>query len=440
MNEFLKELLSQSSGLFGTLTFVVLLALALYSLTAFSGYERLWRNTTFWSVYPSAVPPSWFGQMFYPDKVVPTFETAPTHETLKVMYGGRVSNVTEEYELSYRYGGVPNDIKLILKVSYETPPAVVVKVVRPDGEEVKLLQASARDLPSTISFNNYDEIKNNVYRWASRSDVPVTQLLFTDREGKVLKGNYKIIVNVIGLGRVNVTSKLILDGNVYGLMGTDVFGRDVFTFTMIGLPYGLLIGVLTSLIAALWGTVYGLVSAYVGGKVDKVMQRLLETWYSIPPLPLLILLAIIYKPSLIVIILLIAVFSWMGVAKVVRSMVLSIKNEGYVLAAKAAGAGPFWIMFKHVLPQVMPYTAAQVALGVPGAILTEVSLDFLGLGDPNVPTWGWMLHDAQVYGASVSGYWWWILPPGLMVALVALSFAMIGHAMDVILNPKLKEV
>ncbi|NPA85433.1 MAG: ABC transporter permease [Crenarchaeota archaeon] len=437
--EVVRELLSQRAGAFGAALFVVLLLLALYSMSSLGGYARLWHNTTYWSVYPSAVPPEWFGKLLYPDKVVPTLFLDPTNVTKKSLFNGAATNVTVVYEIPYSYGGVPNDIKLILNIKYESAPGVKVVFIRPDGKAVTVIRDSAKNIPTIISFNNFDQIKNNVYTWSRVSGVQPVELLFKEGD-EVLKGTYKVVVTIIGLGEVDVRSELVVDGNVYGLMGTDIFGRDIFVYTMVGLPYGLLIGVLTSLIAAVWGTGYGLVSGYAGGKVDEVMQRILEIWYSIPALPILIMLAIIYKPTLMLIILLIAVFSWMGAAKVVRSMVLSLKNEGYVMAAKAAGAPSTWIMIKHVLPQVLPYTAAQVALGVPGAILTEVSLDFLGLGDPNVPTWGWMLHDAQVYGASVNGYWWWITPPGLMVALVALSFAMMGYALDVVLNPRLREV
>jgi len=437
--ETFKELISQKAGAFGLTLFLALLVGAVFSLSFYGKYVKLWHNTTYWSIYPSAVPPAWFGELFYPNKVVPTLFLRPHHVYVKSIYGGAAKNITTVYKLNYVYGGVPNDIKLILKLSYKTPPAVVIKFKRPDGQALTLVQDSAQNVPSIISFNNFDEIKNNVYTWSGKSGLRVTQLLFT-KGNETLKGTYIITVNIIGIGNIKASSKIVVDGNVYGLMGTDIFGRDIFIYTMVGLPYGLLIGVLTSVIAALWGTGYGLVSGYVGGKVDEVMQRILEIWYSIPALPILIMLAILYKPTLMLIIVLIAIFSWMGTAKVVRSMVLSLKNEGYVLAAKAAGAPSRWIMVKHILPQILPYTAAQVALGVPGAILTEVSLDFLGLGDPNVPTWGWMLHDAQVYGASVNGYWWWILPPGMMVALVALSFAMMGYALDVVLNPRLKEV
>ena len=437
--ETFRELISQKAGAFGLALFLALLVGAIFSLMFYEKYVGLWHNTTYWSIYPSAVPPTWFGKLFYPNKVVPTLFLKPQHVYVKNIYGGAAKNITMVYKLNYVYGGIPNDVKLLLRINYKTPPAVVIKFERPNGQALTLVQDSAQNIPSIISFNNFDEIKNNVYTWSRKSGIRVTQLLFT-KGNETLKGAYTITISIIGIGNISASSELVVDGNVYGLMGTDIFGRDVFVYAMVGLPYGLMIGVLTSVIAALWGTAYGLVSGYVGGKVDEVMQRILEIWYSIPALPILIMLAILYKPTLMLIIVLIAIFSWMGTAKVVRSMVLSLKNEGYVLAAKAAGAPPLWIMVRHILPQILPYAAAQVALGVPGAILTEVSLDFLGLGDPNVPTWGWMLHDAQVYGASVNGYWWWILPPGIMVALVALSFAMIGYALDVVLNPRLKEV
>ena len=132
------------------------------------------------------------------------------------------------------------------------------------------------------------------------------------------------------------------------------------------------------------------------------------------------------------------IFSWVGIAKVSRSMSLQIKTRQYIEASKIMGQKDSKIIFKHIIPQLLPYAFASIAISVPAAITTEAGLSFLGLGDPTFPTWGQILHDANVFGAAARGLWWWIVPPGVMIAITGLAFVFIGNALDAIINPKLK--
>jgi len=157
-----------------------------------------------------------------------------------------------------------------------------------------------------------------------------------------------------------------------------------------------------------------------------------------PALPLLIILAVTIGNSIFLIVGFLVLFGWVGIAKVSRSMALQIKTLQYVEAAKIMGQKDYKIIFKHMIPQLLPYAFASIAISVPAAITTEAGLSFLGLGDPTFPTWGQILHDANTYGAAARGLWWWILPPGIMIAVTGLAFVFIGHAMDVVVNPRLK--
>jgi peptide/nickel transport system permease protein len=140
------------------------------------------------------------------------------------------------------------------------------------------------------------------------------------------------------------------------------------------------------------------------------------------------------------IVLLLVIFGWMGIARIARSMALQIKEQTYIEAAKALGAGNGRIIFKHILPQLLPYAFAVIALSVPGAVISEASLSFLGIGDPSAVTWGQILNAAQAQSATTKGYWWWVLPPGLGIAVVGLTFVLIGTALDKILNPRLRRL
>jgi len=173
--------------------------------------------------------------------------------------------------------------------------------------------------------------------------------------------------------------------------------------------------------------------------MDEVMQRIVETVASLPFLPILIILSYIMRPSVWILAILMAVFFWVGPVKTVRSMALQLKAQPYVEAAKALGASGWRIVGKHIAPQILPFFFASIALGVPGAILTEAGISFLmGAQGVSEPTWGRILHDAQRYSATINGMWWWVLSPGILIALAGLTFVLLGSALDRILNPKLK--
>jgi len=173
-------------------------------------------------------------------------------------------------------------------------------------------------------------------------------------------------------------------------------------------------------------------------KTDEAMMRFNDIIYALPALPFLIILAVTLSNSIFLIIGFLMIFGWVGIAKVSRSMALQIKTRGYVEASKMMGQKNSLIIIRHIIPQLLPYALASIAISVPAAITTEAGLSFLGLGDPSFPTWGQILRDASVYGAASRGLWWWIVPPGIMIAITGLAFVFIGNALDSIVNPKLK--
>jgi peptide/nickel transport system permease protein len=200
----------------------------------------------------------------------------------------------------------------------------------------------------------------------------------------------------------------------------------------------LFIGIAVAVGSVVIGLIYGVFAGYKGKKTDETLMRFNDVIYALPALPLLIILAVTIGNSVFLIVGFLMIFGWVGVAKVSRSMAIQIKTLQYVEAAKIMGQKDIKIIFKHILPQLLPYTFASIAISVPAAITTEAGLSFLGLGDPTFPTWGQILHDANSFGAAARGLWWWILPPGIMIAITGLAFVFIGNAMDTIANPRLK--
>jgi peptide/nickel transport system permease protein len=231
--------------------------------------------------------------------------------------------------------------------------------------------------------------------------------------------------------------KLNLPGSSYGLLGTDTYGADVFSQLVWGTRISLYVGLVASILSVFIGLIVGLVAAYVGGIVDEVMMRFTDALLVLPGLPLMIVLITILAAgqySLNIFIIIIGFMGWMGFARVVRSQVLSLKERPYVEAAKAVGAGTPYILARHILPNVVTLIYVTLALSVPSAIVTEAAFSFLGFQDVRSMSWGRMLNQIR----SNPAIWWLVIPPGLAIAVLSLSFILLGYAMDEILNPRLR--
>jgi peptide/nickel transport system permease protein len=232
--------------------------------------------------------------------------------------------------------------------------------------------------------------------------------------------------------------RVVISGGVSGILGTDNSKRDLWSGMIAGVKWALLIGLLTALVAVAVGVVYGIVSAYFGGWVDAIMQRVFEVFVNMPLLPILIVMSAVFRPSIWFMIFMMSAFFWVGPVKTVRSIALQVKEETYIEASKALGAGSARIIFRHMVPLLVPYSFASMALYVPGAVVYEATVSLLGLGDATIVTWGQLLRDALSGGAVLNGLWWWVVPPGISIALMGMTFAFIGFAMDKILHPKLR--
>lgn len=222
------------------------------------------------------------------------------------------------------------------------------------------------------------------------------------------------------------------------ILGTNDIGQDIFSEFIYGSRISLYVGLTAPILSSIIGTILGIIAGYLGGFVDELVVGAVDVMLALPSLPLIIVLAAYLGPSLNNIILVLAIFGWPGFTRVVRSQVLSLRERTYVEAARATGAGSFRIMFKHILPHVVPLVIANIVLSATSAILTEAGLSFLGLGDPTAKSWGQILRRAQVGHALHQGLWLWVFVPGLAIALLGAGFTLLGIAIEERFNPRLE--
>ncbi|MFA5006729.1 MAG: ABC transporter permease [Candidatus Izemoplasmatales bacterium] len=224
------------------------------------------------------------------------------------------------------------------------------------------------------------------------------------------------------------------------LLGTTITtGQDIFSMLIYGTRVSLLIGITTGVAIAFIGAFFGILAGYSGGVADTVIMRVVDILLVIPTLPLIIVLTNLFGRSYLMIIAIFAAFGWTGLARVIRSLVLVLKNANYVKAAELAGASRARIMFRHILPGVSHLLIMSTALSCAGIMVAEAGLSFLGLGDPTAISWGKMLAEAQSGGALLFGHWWWIFAPGIGIFLAVFGFMRIGLALEEMLNPRMKQ-
>lgn len=216
-------------------------------------------------------------------------------------------------------------------------------------------------------------------------------------------------------------------------LGTDSKGRDMLAMIVSGARVSLFVGLIATGIAIILGTIIGVLSAYFGGWVDNVMMRFTDIMMTFPFFLLLVLIVFIFGPSLIFIILAIGLTGWTGTARMVRSESLSLRTREFVLAARALGASDNRVVFRHLIPNVISLIIVIATLSIPGVILAEAALSFIGLGDPTVPSWGIILEAGQ---HSLDTAWWVAVEPGIMLFLTVLAFNFLGDGLRDAFDPK----
>jgi peptide/nickel transport system permease protein len=464
--------LTSGSGRAGLALFALMLLVSVSVLFTYPlnfGSAR-WSNPAYWANYPRNAPPIWSttfsGQAAVPQTVVDVERPTET----RPIPAGEVRLF--QAPIAFTYERAPTSLILTLNgLTFQSrAPAILVSLTRPDGGTIRLASVPVRgprpgetapyrrfyEVPERIPLANQAAAADAVAHFYAerypgvatpRNLRPVLAgALFgvpaSDGSGRIepLPGPYRVDVQVVVADAEDEVApmQVTLGGTVFGLMGTDGLGRDLWQGLLYGFPVALLIATLTALLSTLIGASLGILSGFAGGATDSIIQRASDIISNVPTLPLLIFIVSILGRHLWLIMLVLVAFSWPGLTILVRSMVLQLREGQLVEAARAMGASRSRTMRKHVFPQVAPFIVAQMIFFAPAAILAEASLSFLGLGDPSIPTWGQMLEAGFRTGALYVGYWWWVLPPGILIVITALAFMLLALALEPIVDPRLR--
>ncbi len=230
----------------------------------------------------------------------------------------------------------------------------------------------------------------------------------------------------------DVSSQPLLAPDADHLLGTDDVGRDIFTNLLYGSRTSLTVAFAVSFGVLVIGTLAGVFSGYVGGKLDRVMMRSVDIFLMIPDLPLILILAAYLRPSIWNIIFILIVMGWPVGARITRAQTRTLRVSGHMDFVRVSGAKDWYVIRKHIIPDLSPIMITTVVIQSIRAILSESGLAFLGLGDPSYPSWGSMIKYAIVYPLVffTDAWKWWLLPSGICITLLVLGFVFVGQALE----------
>ena len=245
-----------------------------------------------------------------------------------------------------------------------------------------------------------------------------------------------VFIHASDLDVINAPGPSLAPPSLRFPLGTDQAGRSVLLLTIWGARPSMAIGVIATAVTIAIGAVIGLLAGHFGGILGRVLMAVTDWFIALPVLPLAISLAVVLGQGDASITIAIAVTSWSSTARIVRAQTLAVEARPFVERAHALGAGHRQVVLRQILPNVMPLILVSSTLTVAGAILSETTLQFLGLGNPTDVSWGTMLNQAFQQGAVTAGAWWYLLPPGVAILIVTLGFTLTGRAIEDVLNPR----
>ncbi|HIC84359.1 MAG TPA: ABC transporter permease [Nitrososphaerales archaeon] len=469
--ENLQVFFSSGSGKMGSVLLMIFILISVFVVFTYplDFGTTVWSNPAYWSDYPKSAPPTWTN-IFGNDNVDHQIIDFTTPVDTVSISNREVRTYTHKFNYDSNISPTFLSLSLYDVVYHDRPPTITLSILRPDNGEILIYReiispprpgeegpyVRYSDSPFRINLSGDKSVSSNLVEYIrdnSNEQISINEIIGSNEKvifsnldslqfDEILPGEYELIVKFTVNNENDSISKIrfVLGGSSYGLLGTDSLGRNLSVGLLFGFPIALLIGVTTSTITTFIGTTMGIISGYTGGRTDTIIQRFADTLSNVPLLPVLLFLIFIFGPQLWLVMTILVLFGWPGLTIIIRSMVLQMNSSQSIEAAKSLGASKWRIMYRHIFPQLAPFIFAQLVFFTPAAILAEASLSFLGLGDPSIPTWGQILENGFRTGGVYIGYWWWILPPGLLIVITAMIFVFIALALEPVVNPKLKKM
>jgi len=297
------------------------------------------------------------------------------------------------------------------------------------GDLVLILHSRNAALARQAGINPlYQNVATEIFSEKSSYEL-VISLVLRDEGGARVPGLVEAIFGTVTLR---------IPGLLYGILGTNNFGADIWSQIVWGARISLIIGISAALLVVGLGLLVGLAAGYYGGIYDQMLMFLTDTLNQLPHLPIILTIMLVVGRNIYIIVALISILSWMGVARQIRAWVLSLRERPYVEAAVAAGGSSRYIAFHVIAPQLVPVVAYYLAMRVPAAVFLEAGLSLIGFGDPYFPSWGKVLNEAYNFGGFSKLAWWWIAPPIIAILLLALGFVLVGYTLEEVFHPRLR--
>ncbi len=447
MKQFLhnfREILKYPSAVFGSIIVLTLIVAAIIVVikipydqaidTWRGGEEVVGKN-------PRTVPPKWYN-WFRKDKLVESLDlregddgVTVTEETTE---GGTLIKTTT-FSFDYQYEGFPSELTMYFTSEYqEKQPFVTLKWITPDGTELKISNfAIAKTF--TYPINQETKLKKKL------GNVAPSIGLFLDQnsESQVqtpVKGTYQLVVEqIVFEPDSTVQPEFVMLGQVFGWAGTDHLRRDLLLPILWGTPIALAFGLIAAVGTSVLTMIIAAIGTWYGGIVDGIIQRITEINLVLPFLSILIMVGTFYSRSIWVILgATVALNIFTAGIKTYRAIFLQVKESTYIEAARAYGASDRRIIFRYLIPRIIPLLLPGLVSSVAAFVFLEASLALLGLGDPVLPTWGKTINEAYSNAALYRGHYYWIVQPAVLLMITGLGFASLGFALDRVFNPRLR--
>lgn len=442
----LQEIARYPSAVFGLILIVLLFSVAIYTMVTlpYSEVVSMWRSTgedwyrSTWYKNPVNAPPAWinfFRSDKQPETIVLNSRDITKSEPKSIAEG--IWQVEIPFTFEYSYDAYPQDLLIYLDGIYkEKTPYVTFFWTKPDGTRLDL--GSLAPKAHEIYYLTDDQ---RLERKLGTTNI--TQVLFIDPTSVQLlplKGRYELVLSVLLFEPdARMEAEALLYGQVHGLTGTDHRRRDLNIAMLWGAPVALAFGLLGALGTSLIAMTIAAIGAWYSGWVDELIQRLTEINMILPALPIAILVFFMYSKSIWVVLGVVVLLNIFGSAiKNYRSVFLQAKEAPYIEAALAYGVSNWRIISKYLAPRIFPTLIPQLVIMAPTYVFYEATLAYLGVSDPYLPTWGKTIYEALT-NRGLQEHPHWVLEPLAMLLITGLAFALLGFALDRVLNPRLRE-